>query len=198
MVVIDASVLILLLHPSAKAPLDRKTKQPVAYPKERIDALVQSLAKDKETLLIPAPALSEVLAGAANAMSAYQEILGKSRYIEVAPFDHRAAVEAAELFGVANRKGLKRGRAKGPWQKIKVDQQIIAIARSNRAGVLYTCDDEMEDQAIDAGLTVVRLEHIQVPNDARQIELELEVSEQAKPKAPALAKPTKEPPKSGG
>jgi predicted nucleic acid-binding protein len=194
MVVFDSSILVLVLNPSAKAPPARRTKQVISHPAERIDGLVQALSKDHDTIAIPAPALAEVLAGAADALTAYQEILNRSRFIEILPFDQKAAVESAVLFGIGNKRGLKKNKAKGAWQKVKVDQQIVAIAIAHRADVVYTCDDGLEDLCKQLGMKVMRLEDIPIPKDAMQTELALENA--ASGENPALSPATASVPQS--
>jgi hypothetical protein len=68
MVSVDAGILSLLLHPTARPPLDPATGKPVEKAQERIEQLVDDLETAKERIIVPAPALSEflVLAGAAG------------------------------------------------------------------------------------------------------------------------------------
>jgi hypothetical protein len=68
MVVFDAATLLLLLRPDAGRPLDPATGTPVERVEERMAYLVQRLEKARSKILIPTPALSEVLvrAGAAG------------------------------------------------------------------------------------------------------------------------------------
>lgn len=67
MVVFDATVLLLLLRPNSGRPVDA-SGAPIAHVQERIVHLLQHLEKAKTQIVIPTPALSEVLvrAGAAG------------------------------------------------------------------------------------------------------------------------------------
>ena len=67
MPVIDASVLLCLLDPESATGLDTKTGKPITDAKARIDYLIATLDKKREALLIPTPALSEVLVHAGSA-----------------------------------------------------------------------------------------------------------------------------------
>jgi hypothetical protein len=56
----DATFLSLLFHDKC-APPDGKDGKPVEAAKERIQHLIKRLNKEKTTILIPTPALSELL-----------------------------------------------------------------------------------------------------------------------------------------
>ncbi len=61
MVLSDNTFLTLLFHPSAKPPLDPATKLPVDRLAERIELLIDTLGEDGETIIVPAPVLTEFL-----------------------------------------------------------------------------------------------------------------------------------------
>src|SRR4051794_6847025 len=97
MVVFDSAFLSLLIWPQAKPPLDPTTNQLVAHCKERIELLVQALQKDKHTILIPTPVLSEVLTIADLSALQYVTIIQKSSVSRIEAFDTRAAIELAQM-----------------------------------------------------------------------------------------------------
>lgn len=61
MVVFDASFLSLLLNPGSKPPLDPSTQRPVERAPERIEHLVSLLQERGCKIIVPTPALSELL-----------------------------------------------------------------------------------------------------------------------------------------
>jgi predicted nucleic acid-binding protein len=84
-------------------------------------------------------------------------LLKKRSSIRILPFDEVAAFEAALIHrGALNSTGKKRGAAKAPWQQVKIDRQILAIARQNQATVIYTDDDVMIDEASRLGIETIR------------------------------------------
>jgi len=95
MVVLDATTLLYLLDPDAKAPQDPQTGQPVTQVKERMEYLVATLTKQKEKIIVPTPALSELLVRAGEAGPEYLQILNGTAAFKVADFSQRAAVEVA-------------------------------------------------------------------------------------------------------
>ena len=71
MAVFDATALIHLLEPDAPAVTDPATQKAFADAKARIDHLVQTLEQKRGRIIVPAPALSEVLVHANDAMASY-------------------------------------------------------------------------------------------------------------------------------
>ena len=160
-VALDNTVLCLLLHPDAHAPNDPATGKPVDRPKERMELLVAKLAKEGARIVIPAPVLSEFLTFAS---ADYLDEINTSKHFTVSAFDVRAAIEAA----LTLRKALSAGKGKtlglnSPWQKVKVDRQIIAIAKVEGAKVIYTTDSDMIALAKDSGIDAVHIADLPLP-----------------------------------
>jgi hypothetical protein len=135
-VVFDAATLLLLLRPDAGRPLDPATGRPVEHVEERIAHLVQRLEKARSKILIPTPALSEVLVRAGEAGPEVLERIQRSAAFRIVPFDTLAAVEVADMTRRALSGGDKRAGGSGTWAKIKYDRQIVAIAKIERASTI--------------------------------------------------------------
>jgi predicted nucleic acid-binding protein len=58
----------------------------------------------------------------------------------VVPFDTRAAIELAVMTRNAIDQGDKRGGVDAPWNKVKFDRQIVAIAKVAGATTIYSDD----------------------------------------------------------
>ena len=108
MVVFDATILIALLYPDATVPLNPDTKQPVPAFRERIEYLVKSLEKTREKIVIPTPALSEILVRAESAGPKYLSRIRSSSVFRPAPFDDVCAIEVAAISKGAIATGDKR------------------------------------------------------------------------------------------
>lgn len=63
--VFDATTLLLLLAPDASVPKDLDGR-PISFARPRIDGLVADIAKRRSKIIIPTPALSEVLVRAGS------------------------------------------------------------------------------------------------------------------------------------
>ena len=94
--------------------------------------------------IIPAPALSEVMANMSKEeMSEFFNKIKNSSFFVVYPFDSVCAIEAAIAFKKARSGGDKKNGAEGKWQKIKVDYQIASIAKVHNASCIYTNDTDV-------------------------------------------------------
>jgi len=163
MVVFDATTLLYLLDPEAKAPTDPETGKPVSYVKERIAFLVSELEKSREKIIVPTPALSELLVRAGEAGPEYLDILNKSAAFKIVDFDQRAAVEVAAATREALDAGDKKLGSGSPWAKIKFDRQIIAIASVEGAAAIYSDDNDITRFSKNTGIPVIGIRDLPVP-----------------------------------
>ncbi len=155
-VAFDSVILGACLHPEASYP------KPVDRVPERLKHFVQTLDAARATIIIPTPALSEFLVLAAGDASAYLSELTDSAVFVVEPFDLKAAIEAAASQRKAMEAGNKRSGAVGPWQKVKVDRQIVAIAKVHGVDELYT-DDDVSRLAETDGIRVKGVADLPLP-----------------------------------
>ena len=179
MPVFDATTLLLFLEPDARAPLDPATNKPVTDAKARIDQLVDTLEKRRETIMIPTPALSEVLVHAGEAGPEYLEIPNTTRCFRIEPFDQRAAVELATMIREALREGDLRGGTQATRAKLKFDRQIIAIARTQGQTTIHSDDGDIFTLAEPLGLEVIPVHALPVPPEGAQTRLELEPDDES-------------------
>jgi predicted nucleic acid-binding protein len=172
-VAFDASILLPLLFPGVKGPIDPATNKPIEHCRERIDQLVSELDKSHTKVIIPTPALSEILVHAENAGPKYLEQLRQSRAFKLEPFDERAAAEVAMMIRSDLKKlGKKRGRQiQDTWAKVKFDRQIVAIAKVNGADALYTEDSGVRSFAEESGITVFGIADLPLPGSMAQMRL---------------------------
>ena len=160
-VAFDSSFLIPLLDPQVKGEDDTD---------ERLDFLVRSLDKTRTKIIVPTPALCEVLIGANDAAPQYLDIINRSSRFKIVPFGTRAAVEAA----AAHREALRAGDKKeglASWLKVKFDRQIVAIAKVEGAAVIYSNDDDIRRFSVRDSLEVISLENLPPPPDKPQGDL---------------------------
>ncbi|WP_370338346.1 hypothetical protein [Parvularcula marina] len=163
-VALDAATLSVWLHPEAEPPKDPDTQQPVHMARERIEAKIQNLQKSKQRVIIPTPALAEVVCfGEIDTASLVSSLQSNSAF-EFADFDVLAAIELAEMTRTATSLGDKRsGMSDVPYQKIKLDRQIAAIAKVKNVREFHTDDKSLGHFATLAGLTVVRTRDLPLP-----------------------------------
>ncbi len=118
------------------------TRSRLAYLIERLDDVTADV-------VIPTPALAEVLSVATRDSSGTLATLDAQARFRVVPFDQRAATEC----GIRIREGL-RGRSSDQKSRaaVKFDAMILAVALVEQATVIYTDDDTLRRQARAAGL----------------------------------------------
>lgn len=140
-----------------------KIQASVDKAKERVDHLVSSISQRGEVVIVPTPALAEMLVHAGPATGTYLDELQKSSRFKIASFDTKAAVEVAADIAASITRGAKKGGAKGTWAKANFDRQILAIAKASDSHTIYTDDDDVETHAKRMGIAVVRLADLDLP-----------------------------------
>jgi hypothetical protein len=171
MVVFDATMMLLLMRSNVNAPIDPKTGLPVKHAESRIAAFVQHLEKQKTKIILPTPALSELLVRAGDSTQSLISTIQKSPVFRIAPFDTLAAIEVAAMTRQAMDDGDKRGGVDCTWAKVKYDRQIIAIAKVHRATTIYSDDDHIHAHGGAAKIEVLRLADLPIPPEMLQEEL---------------------------
>lgn len=152
-VVFDSTFLVALLDPKVKGSGTSNV---------RLEYLVKTIDDAREKIIVPTPALSEVLIGAEDAAPVYLDILNKSRYFKIVPFGERAAVEAAAAHREAKAKGNKKDGS-DTWAKLKFDRQIIAITKVEGATAIYSDDKDIARYAARDEVEVIKMADLPEP-----------------------------------
>lgn len=166
MVVFDSTMLLLLFRPGTRVPGS------ISFPRERIEALVAELEKGRTRVVIPTPALSELLIRAGQqASEEIVHLLEQHATFRIEPFDTIAAIELAAM----GRADLKKPKSKrddaATYAKLKYDRQIVAIAKIHGASAIYSDDGDLRRLAIQEGISVVGLADLPLPEAMNQHEL---------------------------
>jgi predicted nucleic acid-binding protein len=149
----------------AKPPHDPATKLPLARAQERIEKLVDDLNAANDRVVIATPALCEFLVLAENDGAQYLAELANQPGFRIMPFDQKAAIELAAMELLARKKGQKRlpASSNSPWQKVKFDRQIVAIAKVHGAHTIYSDDSDVKSIAEDAGIKTIPCWELPLP-----------------------------------
>lgn len=155
-VAIDNSVLTLILNANAKARANPATGEPAPYVQDRISGLLEEMSNKGETLVVPAPALAESMCYA-SPPNVIIDRISSFACVEIGGFDQKSALEFAELIQ-RHRPGVRKIKADAnlQWQFIKMDLQIVSIAKAYGATKIITDDGPQGNFASLAGLHVVR------------------------------------------
>lgn len=157
-VAFDANIIIDLLDKRVKG--DQRAK---------LDNLIAELQKKRTKILIPTPTLTECLVYAGKAREAILQKLSGNSLFQIAPFDKRAAMECAFLLEEALNKGERRQVTN---TKFKFDWQIVAIAASHDATIIYSNDADVARYGARANLTVIKTDDLPLPASALQSSIE--------------------------
>lgn len=165
-VVFDASFLIPVLDPRVKGEGEIDG---------RLDFLFRTLDKARTKIIVPTPALCEVLIGAGDSAPQYLEIINRSGRFKVVSFGTRAAVEAAAAHREALRARDKKEGAES-WLKVKFDRKIVAITKVESATKIYSNDDDIVRFAARDRIMVTTLAMLPDPPKTQQSELSFDVT----------------------
>lgn len=166
MIAWDAGVLIAYNNPKCSEDV-----------RLRVEALV-GRATSARRIILPAPSVTEYLAGVGSpaAIATAAAILQASKTFRIAEFGSRASVEVATVIARVKPKGSRKNEGK-TWAKAKFDWQIAAIAKVEGAHTIYTLDDDVVRAATHIGITGVRVDLMDLPDEARQRRLALQPAE---------------------
>ena len=173
-VAFDASILIYVIDEQAKPPLDPLTSKPIDRCHERVTHLLETLQQQSTKIVIPTPALGEVLVRAAKGGPELLRILSSSRHFRIAPFDERAAVEFAAR--QAERIAASERAPAATRTKAKFDDQIVAIAAVEGATTIYSDDEDIAKLA-QGRFEVVKIGAIPLPPESAQGKLPFEADD---------------------
>lgn len=170
-VVFDTTTLLIAIAPPEKVRVEVGGVL-IIDARKRVDHLIATLDSQKAKVLIPTPALSEALSQldpiVAEKIVRRMDVLSVFR---IEAFDTPAALEASSMTFHAKKAGDKKGGAKGTWQKVKVDRQIVAIAKVHGAEIIYSNDSDIKALAQGVGLKVVGIEELPLPPAPRSAPL---------------------------
>jgi hypothetical protein len=156
MVAFDSTFLTFLFIPNSPCEIDRA--------KERIDYLIGSLQGSGERIVIPSPALAELLVGVGHSRGKILQELTHSPKFLIAPFGTKEALELALLAeSVRKLSGKKKGESGGTWAKVKFDWQIVTIAKAQSVSSIYSEDPDIKKLASLAGITVRSVADLPLP-----------------------------------
>lgn len=175
-VLIDANFLVALLSPKE----DDEAGMRARY-------LVKRVAQRKGTLIVPTPVIAEYLVRADEAGIGSLNTFERQAHIDMAVFDRAAAFECAMLdrAAILGPQGDKKDGSDEPWQKIKVDRQVVAIGKVRGALLVVSQDKGVRTAALRSGMQACTIQELPLdPDDAQKI-LPLATPKEKRGKKPA-------------
>ena len=166
MIALDATALSALFIPGS--PLCKAgTNIPIKHGAERLASLVERIAKERDSILIPTPALSEIFVCISpEKITELLVQLNASIWFRIEAFDSAAAVELGIRTANAVAAGDKReGLSDAPWTKVKFDRQIVAIAITCGATEIISDDPHIRAIGDRWGMKVTSVEELPIPSE---------------------------------
>jgi hypothetical protein len=171
MITIDANILIYLIDPAASASTDPATAQPVSRCRDRIECLILDLTKRGTKLLLPTPAVTEVLVKTGTSASRYLEEMRKMSVFRIADFDQRAALKCATIMG-QHWDGKLRALSKEVGKhRIKFDLQIVAVSKVHRSAEILSDDPGVKKLADLLNVPCRGIADLPLPPDPDQTDM---------------------------
>lgn len=139
----------------------------------RIDYFIARAEKAKSKIVFPMPAIAEFLVRADLAGVDFLNRLERKTFFVMADFNRAAAFELSQIDRAALNVGDKKDETEAPWQKIKVDRQIVAIGKSLGATLVVSGDSSVRNNALRIGMQGMTIQELELPEAAKQQKLAL-------------------------
>ena len=160
-IVVDANFLVALLNPA----LDSESRL-------RINSFVSQIEKQGCSIIIPMPVMAEYLVGADQAALKSMQILERKKFVIMANFDRTSAYECAQLDRSARSGGKdKRDGVEQPWQKIKLDRQVLAVGKAQGATLVISRDAGVQSSAARCGIECLWINDLGLAAEDQQLAL---------------------------
>ncbi len=118
---------------------------------EAISNLIQTLSTENAKVIVPTPALAQVLTHSPRQAEDWMRTLNTYSCFQVLPFDDKASFELAQLLGES---------VSGLRDILRFDRQIVAIAKVYGVSVLYADDEQVIQFAEECGIAAKRLKDL--------------------------------------
>jgi hypothetical protein len=164
MIVFDTTTLSAIWVPGAIAN-SRKTKKPIKHAKERVEALIESIAAAEDLIIIPAPVLSEIIVKIPHKADELVKRIRSSPWFKVEGFDAAAAIELGLRTAKAMASGDKREGMQADWTKVKFDRQIVSIAIVANAAEIISDDGDIAAVGERWNIPVRSIEDLPIPKE---------------------------------
>lgn len=150
-VLFDAKFLFFLFDPSFAGTENQQ---------RAFNCLLEKLSDTGTQIVVPTPALAELFVGSPDEAPNILETLQKSKNYKIEIFGVRAAVELGTWEAHLRSIGNKRNGSEDPYQKIKFDRQICAIAKVSECDTVYSEDRGLRHHCHTLGIEALGIDDL--------------------------------------
>jgi predicted nucleic acid-binding protein len=129
----------------------------------RLSYFFDQVTESKQQIIVPAPVVAEFLVVADEARLELMKKLRESTAVTIAAFDYRAAVECSLITAAAKNRGDTKYGGDSSKQKIKIDEQIVSIARVMGATLIVSNDRDVQKIAARVNIETKQIEELDLP-----------------------------------
>lgn len=140
MPVFDSTTLMFLVQPNAKPPNDPATGEPLTNVSRRIARLIREIESKSQTIVIPTPALAEVLVIVKGKIDEWIFMLQQSRHFHIAGFDVDAVKTLVHVTQKIHENRVFESQSPFTKAQLKYDRQILAVALAENENTIYSDD----------------------------------------------------------
>ena len=140
MPVFDSTTIMFLVQPNAKPPNDPATGEPLANVSQRIERLIRDIESKSQTIVIPTPALAEVLVIAKGQIDEWISMLQQSRHFQIVDFDIDAVKKLVHVTQKIHDNRMFESQSPFTKAQLKYDRQILAVALAENESTIYSDD----------------------------------------------------------
>jgi predicted nucleic acid-binding protein len=165
MIVVDTNFLILMIDPSSTQNTNRRV--------DRVLHFLETVAKDNQLIVIPAPCIAELVAGRAEQIEEIVETIRRLKGFSVQAFDQVIAIETGERIAAVQSKLAISDRTPGWKVAMKFDAMIAATALVRGASAVYTSDHSFGKYLDGTSVRIVQIDDMPLPPENPQHNLNL-------------------------
>jgi predicted nucleic acid-binding protein len=118
---------------------------------EAVSKLIQALSSENAKVVVPTPALAQVLTHSPTKAEGWMRTLNTHSCFQVRPFDDKASFELTQILGES---------VSGLRDILRFDRQIVAIAKVYGVSVVYADDEQVTQFAGECGIHAKRLKDL--------------------------------------
>lgn len=165
MIVVDTNFLVLMIDPASTQNQNQRA--------ERVRYFIRETSKSSEVIVIPAPALTELVAGRARRVEEIVETIRGFRVMEIQAFDTVIAIETGERIAGVQARIPEDQRLPGWKVAMKYDAMVASTALVRGARAIVTTDEGFGKYLEGTPVSILHIDDLPLPPEDPQGRMEV-------------------------